>query len=291
MDIGPVSYWRHPLTTIVSHRSVVSVIRRDGQVAFLRENVDTICRMLKLLREPCGLPGIAYCLGQSTQDVWPVLKLLVDQEAVLCVGDMDLRQENIRVETWNGSVRLKEMVFGISGTIQASTILRLASMLKGRFAAEVNIVLTPTATRFLRPEVASYLGLPVWSDVFEVRGEVNVPHIHLAQKADLVVIMPASATTIHRLATGACTDLLSRTVAATRAPILIAPAMNPVMWTYPPIDRNIEQLRTDGMYIVEPGMGVEVSNIAARELKFCGIGLWESNIMTTLEAVLNSATS
>src|SRR5207249_11528339 len=98
-----------------------------------------------------------------------------------------------------------------------------------------------------------YYGLPVWVDRFEARDGVNVPHMWLASRAD-VILIAATAHTIHRLATGACSDLLSLVVAATRAPIVIAPSMNPLMASQPAVARNSGQLRRVGYYVAEPGL-------------------------------------
>jgi phosphopantothenoylcysteine synthetase/decarboxylase len=93
-----------------------------------------------------------------------------------------------------------------------------------------------------------------------VRGCANVPHIHLARSADLVVVIPASAHTIHKLATGACSDLISLIVSATTAPVVLVPSMNRAMWEHWAVVQNLEQLRANGVFIIEPTTGVEVAN-------------------------------
>jgi phosphopantothenoylcysteine synthetase/decarboxylase len=120
-----------------------------------------------------------------------------------------------------------------------------------------------------------------------VRGETNVPHIALATRADIVLVAPASAHTIHRLASGSCSDLLSLTVAATRAPVVVVPAMNSAMLSCRAVERNIARLKSDGFYVVEPGLGFEVSNTSDGNLGFCGAAVNERNVAMVLRGVLN----
>lgn len=86
-----------------------------------------------------------------------------------------------------------------------------------------------------------------------------VPHAELADNADAVLVAPCSASTLHKLASGACSDLVSLVVAATKAPVIVAPSTNANMWAHPPVQRNVAQLRADGVWIVEPWRGTRVS--------------------------------
>jgi hypothetical protein len=89
---------------------------------------------------------------------------------------------------------------------------------------------------------------------------VPVPHVNLAEWAELVVVCPASATTIARIATGDCSDLVSAIVAATRAPVLIVPSMNDAMYASAAVQDNLELLREHGRWLVHPALGVEVAH-------------------------------
>jgi phosphopantothenoylcysteine decarboxylase/phosphopantothenate--cysteine ligase len=158
--------------------------------------------------------------------------------------------------------------------------------LRTRFAKTVHVVLTQAALRFLPLRVVKYYGFTAWTDMFEPRGEVNVPHIHLASTASMVAVIPASAHTIHRLATGECSDLLSLIVAATKAPVVVAPAMNPAMLRCPAVDRNVTQLQEDGIYVVEPGFGWEVSEREINCKSVGGIGVKAHNVVPVLQSIL-----
>ena len=99
----------------------------------------------------------------------------------------------------------------------------------------------------------------------------TVPHIALAKNADLVAVMPATAGSISRLATGACSDLLSLVAIATTAPVVVAPTMNTAMWDNPAVRRNVDQLRADGVYVVEPTFFFEAAELVKGAPPLCGM--------------------
>jgi len=175
------------------------------------------------------------------------------------------------------------LILGITGAVQAvlmpSEIRRLQA-----FAEQIDVVLTRTARRFLRPRALRTLGVTVWCDPFDSR--TRVPHIDLATSAELVVVLPATANVIFRLAHGACSDLLSLVVSATRAPTVIVPSMNEAMWRHPAVQRNLELLRGDGMFVVEPGRGSVMAVGATHQLGAIGLGPSGANLISTLRAIL-----
>jgi hypothetical protein len=118
----------------------------------------------------------------------------------------------------------------------------------------MDLILTEAALRFTTSDFFEFYGIRTWVDAFARRDGVHVPHIALGQSADCLLVMPASAACCQRLANGACSDLLSMTVAATTAPVIIAPAMNTAMWNHAAVQRNVQRLRDDGMYVIEPGL-------------------------------------
>jgi phosphopantothenoylcysteine synthetase/decarboxylase len=179
--------------------------------------------------------------------------------------------------------RCKRLTVAMSGSIRTASFLGTLLDLADAFADEVDVIVSHGARRFVRPRLYRYYGMRVWSDAFEPAHGVTVPHRHLAS-ADLILVAPASAATIHRLATGACSDLTSLVVAATTAPVVVAPSMNPVMWTHPPIARNVAQLRDDGLWVIEPGVGPTATDRDAR-----GVGSLTADgaqLLRALDAVL-----
>lgn len=152
-------------------------------------------------------------------------------------------------------VRAKQIVLGVSGSIAAYKVAELARRLTLDGAA-VDVVMTEAAERFVGAATFQALtGRPVLSDMWALPEDGVVGHVSLGQRADLVVIAPATANTIARIAAGMSDDLLTTTILATSAPILLASAMNPHMLANPATVQNIATLRRRGMTVLEPGYG------------------------------------
>lgn len=155
---------------------------------------------------------------------------------------------------------LRRLVFGVCGTFAAATVVPLVASAADFLADTVDVVLTRAAQRFVRPRVLRYLGVRTFTDGYASKPGAAVPHIHLSQDADAVLIAPASGATLARLARGNCDDLLSLIVAATTAPVIVAPVMNHQMWRNPAIARNVACLREDGIYVVAPDLGASIAS-------------------------------
>jgi phosphopantothenoylcysteine decarboxylase/phosphopantothenate--cysteine ligase len=149
----------------------------------------------------------------------------------------------------------KRILLGVSGGIAAYKSAELVRRLR-EAGAEVRVVMTAGATRFITPLTLQALsGQPVRTDLFDAEAEAAMGHIELARWADLVLIAPASANTLARLAQGLADDLLSTLCLATRAPLLVAPAMNNAMWEHPATQANVGLLRERGVRIWGPASG------------------------------------
>ncbi len=148
----------------------------------------------------------------------------------------------------------KHVLLGVTGSIAAYQAADLIGLLKSEMAS-VRVLMTQAATRFITPltlEVIS--GHPVTVDMFAGTG-ASVEHITLARGADLLLIAPATANSIGKLANGIADDMLSTTALAVTAPILIAPAMNEQMWFNRIVRANVERLQKLGIHFVEPEYG------------------------------------
>ncbi len=122
--------------------------------------------------------------------------------------------------------------------------------------ATVTAVMTPAAEEFVTPlSVGTITGTQVFTGLFERDDELDVGHIRLARGADLIVVAPATADLMARMAAGRANDLATAVLLATGAPVLVAPAMNPKMWSHPATRRNVETLRRDGIRFVGPNAG------------------------------------
>ncbi len=149
----------------------------------------------------------------------------------------------------------KTIVLGITGSIAAYKAADIASKLT-QAGAKVEVVMTESATRFIAPlTLRSITGRPVVTDMFELASEFSIEHIALSEAADVVVIAPATASVIAKLAVGISDDMVTLTVLATTAPIILAPAMNVDMFENPITQDNLAKLKARGFTIVDPEYG------------------------------------
>ncbi len=149
----------------------------------------------------------------------------------------------------------KRILLIIGGGIAAYKCLDLIRRLKER-GASVRTVLTRSAREFVTPlSVGAVSGERVLTELFDLTAEQDIGHIRLSREADLVVVAPATADLIARMAHGLGDDLATAVLLATDKPVLIAPAMNPRMWAHPATRRNMAQLAADGIARVGPNAG------------------------------------
>lgn len=149
----------------------------------------------------------------------------------------------------------KCVVLGVTGGIAAYKACHLTSLLR-KHGYEVCVIMTQHATEFVQPLTFETLSNnPVVTDMFNRRAPWEVEHIALAKKADIFVIAPATANIMAKMACGIADDMLSTTVLATKAPVLVAPAMNTGMWTAPATQTNVETLKSRGVHFVGPAGG------------------------------------
>jgi 3-polyprenyl-4-hydroxybenzoate decarboxylase len=282
-------YLRNHTVVLITRSSEIIVLRALGRPFIIRDDVSDVTKILTVLNEPSDLADVSSRAGIPLRRCAQILESLVKNEMVVR-GPLDsvLTSRGASIQSRKSC---KKLIFGISGTIQAGAVAHLPLLLRESFAEEVEVVLTDSATRFLHPQLVSWFGLRVWTDSFCSTAEINVPHIYLASKADMILILPASANVMHRLAVGACSDLLSLVVAASAAPVVLAPTMNRAMFVSAAVQRNINRLREDGVYVVEPGLGFEVSKTSRDGLTFCGVGTRENRLINILDAVLSSRRS
>ena len=182
-------------------------------------------------------------------------------------------------------LRLKNqrITLGVSGSIAAFKAASLCHLMR-KEGAEVQVVLTNSAARFVGPATfAGLSGLRVLDDMFD-RSAAGELHIRLGSESDLVVIAPATADIIARLAGGRANDLLSATALCARCPILLAPAMHPAMWIHPATQRNVRTLIEDGRTTF---IGPVVGEVATGEV---GLGRMETP-EKVLDAVVSSGSA
>ncbi len=149
----------------------------------------------------------------------------------------------------------KRIILGITGGIAAYKTAEWIRALRHE-EAEVQVVQTEAAARFITPlTLAALSGRRVYGDIFSPEDAELIPHINLARHCDLLLIAPATANTIAKLAHGEADNLLTATALATRAPVLICPAMNSNMYLHPATQANLASLREYGCLIAPPAAG------------------------------------
>lgn len=149
----------------------------------------------------------------------------------------------------------KVVMVGVTGGISAYKVVDVVSRLKKK-GADVHVIMTESATHFVTPLTFREIsGNPVHTNMWEEPKLWNVEHIALATRADLFVVAPATANMLAKMANGLADDLLSTTLLATKAPILLVPAMNTNMYLNPATQNNLSALRDRGLLVMEPEIG------------------------------------
>lgn len=149
----------------------------------------------------------------------------------------------------------REVLIGVTGGIAAYKTAALVSRLV-QAGAQVSVVMTHAASQFVgQVTFAALTGRPVAADVLDPRQFPLGAHITLADRGELLCVAPATANFLAKAAHGVADDLLSTLYLCFHGPVLIAPAMNPDMWAHPAVQRNVQQLKIDGVTIIEPDHG------------------------------------
>jgi phosphopantothenoylcysteine decarboxylase / phosphopantothenate---cysteine ligase len=194
--------------------------------------------------------------GRSMEDEVRVILRQAAEESgreVLDLIDPPSRPAQRKAST--AAAATKRILLIIGGGIAAYKSLDLIRRLQDR-GASVRCILTPAAAHFVTPlAVGALAGKRAYTDLFDPQSEFDVGHIRMARDTDLIVVAPATADLIARMASGHADDLATAVLLAADKPILIAPAMNPLMWAAKATQRNLAQLRADGMRFVGPNSG------------------------------------
>ncbi|NBX04196.1 MAG: bifunctional phosphopantothenoylcysteine decarboxylase/phosphopantothenate--cysteine ligase CoaBC, partial [Alphaproteobacteria bacterium] len=173
----------------------------------------------------------------------------------------------------------KKILLIISGSVAAYKSLDLIRRLR-EHEIDVRCIITKGGAEFVTPlSAASLSGNAAYTDLFSLKDEAEMGHIRLSREADLVVVAPASADLIAKMAAGITDDLATATLLASNKPLLVAPAMNTQMWNHAATKRNLKQITTDGASIIAPASG----QLACGEV---GAGRM-ADVETILEAILS----
>ena len=152
-------------------------------------------------------------------------------------------------------VLTRRVLLGVTGGIAAYKVAELARLLM-RNNVDVRVAMTDAATKFVTPATFQALtGKPVVTDLWDASFENNMAHIELSRNVDAIVVAPATADFLAKIANGICDDLLTTTCIARSCPLLVAPAMNVEMWDNAATQRNVARLRSDGVMFLGPASG------------------------------------
>lgn len=153
-------------------------------------------------------------------------------------------------------------MLGVSGSIAAYKAAELIRLLK-KAGAEVQVLMTPDAARFITPLTLGTLSeREVLTEIFPENADGSwTKHVNLGLWADLFVVAPATATTLSKLAAGLCDSMLTATALSARCPVMVAPAMDHDMWLHPATQRNLRTLRSDGVEVIDPAHGELASGL------------------------------
>jgi phosphopantothenoylcysteine decarboxylase/phosphopantothenate--cysteine ligase len=151
---------------------------------------------------------------------------------------------------------MQSLLLIISGSVAAYKSLELIRLLREQ-GVEIDAILTRGGADFITPlAVASLTGRKVYSDLFSLTDETEMGHIQLSRRNDAILVAPASADILAKMAAGIADDLATTALLATNKPVFVAPAMNAQMWQHPATQRNIAQLQADGVQVIPPSEGV-----------------------------------
>ena len=152
-------------------------------------------------------------------------------------------------------LRNKNIILGVTGGIACYKVVSLVGLLK-KEGANVDVIMTKHATEFVGPITFQTISQnPVVVDMFELIKNADVRHISLAEKADAIIIAPATANIIGKVANGIADDMLSTVIMACKKPVIFAPAMNNNMYLNPIVQSNISKLKNYGYHFVDPQVG------------------------------------
>jgi SAM-dependent methyltransferase/3-polyprenyl-4-hydroxybenzoate decarboxylase len=250
---------RAPVVTIVDHGASTTVLGPERVRRFDGDSAALLRAVLEIHARPVGRSELFAELARRAGTAPGELPAQpIDELIALLVGDgvlVDVRPAPMMPD---GGVR--RVVLGISGAVAA---VDAPALVRGLQAAgcEVRVALTRSGARMVsRAALEALTHHTVWTGLWQRDARAPVPHVRLAEWAELVVVCPASATTLSRIATGDCSDLVAAIVAATRAPVVVVPSMNEAMYGSPAVQANLATLRDHGRYVVHPALGLEVAH-------------------------------
>jgi 3-polyprenyl-4-hydroxybenzoate decarboxylase len=253
---------RAPVVRIVDHGASTTVIGPEVARRFEGDSAALLRAVLEIHARPVSRTQLLAELAARAGSTPAELPAQPIEELIrLLVGDGVLvAAPTTPTAATMAAVGLRRVVLGVSGAVAAVDAPELVRGLQSS-GCEVRVALTRNAARLVsRAALEAITHHQVWTGLWQRDARAPVPHVNLADWAELVIVYPASATTLSRIATGDCSDLVAAIVAATRAPVVVVPSMNDAMYRSPAVQANLATLRAHGRYVVHPALGIEVAH-------------------------------
>jgi Flavoprotein len=248
-----------------SNQKVGFVSQRDAKSALYESSAAEIVHEIwrRSVTPRCEGDLVSELVGMGCpQDVVANAVVTLLQQEVLLSGDEPQLSQLLQT-SHPAELSCDHLLVCMSGAIQSASFSPFLTALRFRFCRQLKIILTKSAYKLVKKRALVHLlDAEVFSDTFEdASGDFGVPHISLSEWASCILIAPATAASIFRIAHATCDDLLSLTVTATphNVPVIIGPSMNTKMWHNPAVQENISLCRKRGYWIIEPGLGYEVN--------------------------------
>lgn len=277
---------RAPGARAWTHRNSLTVLARDGRaLRFEGDSADLALAVFEHLAVPRSRKEVVAHIEALSGAPLPSPAIVDELLATLTELGALASVERRAITT---PPARRRVVLCVSGAIAAA---HAPSLVTRMLAAgwELRLAATRNALRFVsRDALEAIAATPVEASHWTRRDRTRAHHIELAEWAELVVVYPASATTLARIAHGDCDDVVSATVIATRAPVVLCPSMNPMMYASPSIERNLRTLRDDGMHLVVPGAGVEVAHAPRDRVPVLGPAPSPDDVFAVANTVLNA---
>lgn len=292
-------YLRDPKLVVLTTGQEVILVRGDGMTSRLTtEHVRAWSLLMQRLCNPVPATEMSRWRTDTRADDATWARLIDEgylhhsrSEAALLAERDRAFTENQGFDFSPAPKKCEHLVIACTGSVVAGLIApAVLSLHYSGFQAILDVIVTQSALNFVTRELFEAYGIRTWAESFERTDTIHVPHVQLGRSADCILVMPATARTLNRIANAECSDLLSLTIAASQAPVVIVPAMNDSMWNHPGVQRNVQQIREDKMYIVEPTLIFGAADVGSQGAPmFGGHGvLWggPKSLKNVLSAVL-----
>lgn len=296
-------YLRHPALIVVGTPTGYLLVRGDDAgFAFPTVGDAGWSSLWQTLIQPTSGRTLRQLVAAASAQARQAVETMIEQEFLESSLDRQaLEARRDRVFTHNQGFSLApatpicdSLVFACTGSIVAALMPAvILSLAYSGLQHRLDVILTRAAQRFVARDLFEAYGIRTWVDAFERRDGIDVPHVSLGEAAGCILVMPATASALHRLASASCSDLLSLTVTASEACLVVSPVMNAAMWNHPGVQRNVRQLRADGAYVIEPTLIIGATALVTRgPPMYGGPGtLWAGPgaLMQVLRAILQHA--